>query len=302
MRRGHGTGPVYPLVDRRPTHPTEMPPILHTNQSVAAALDMASSDERRFTPDQAARVLHRAIALESDRIHRVSDEMSLRELIDLGEEVGLTEWDVRTAAALEPWDARPERGGALLRAAGAHAAREQRVVDGDHHRVGRLVDEWVRVAHCMRVHSRDESTVRWEPAAGIVGSVRRGARQMAGETVIDGLRGITTRVTPIGDGRCAVAVEFDPGSRERSVAQAIVAGGGLAVAGTVGGILATGLAFLAVPLGVVLAGGVLASRRRTLVASEREITRMMSAVAADERPPRALDAVRGRMRARVHSR
>jgi len=255
--------------------------------------------EPRFTPDQATRVLHRAIALESERIRRVDEDMSLQQLIDVGDEIGLSEADIRTAAALEWFDAPPDRGGVVLRAAGAPVARAQRVVDRDHRQVGRQVEEWVRVAHCMKVRYRDGDAVRWEPTGGLLGGIRRGARHIAGETVIDGLEGITTRVSPIGDGRTAVSVEFDPGSRERTLSQAGVAGGALVGAGVVGGLAVTAAAALLVPLGLVVGIGIIAARRRTLDASQREIQRLMSGVAHGERPPTALDAVRRRLRART---
>ncbi len=256
----------------------------------------AATAQTRFTPDQAARVLHRAIALESDRRERLAADLTLDELVEIGTEIGLDGHDVVTAAALERFDPGPDRGGIVMRLAGPPVIAGQRIVHGAEREISARVEEWVRVQHCMRVRYRDGDETHWEPTGGILGSIRRGARQVAGEPVIDGLAGITTRVSPAGAGRFAVGVEFDPGSRERTFAQAGTIGAMLAVAGVATGVLFTPLAYLAVPLGLAVAAGVVVARRRTVKAAEREIQRLMSGVGNGERPVSAFDAMRGRLR------
>ncbi|MCB0881974.1 MAG: hypothetical protein KDC33_07125 [Thermoleophilia bacterium] len=256
----------------------------------------APEPEPRFTPDQAARALQRAVTLNAERLDRTASDLSLEDLIELGREIGIGEEDVRTAAAVERLGSEPDRGGRLVRAAGPRVAEGHEVVDAPAARVAPLLEEWVRVAHCMKVRAREGGATHWEPAAGLAGSLLRGARSIAGESVLEGIQGITTRVEPVGDGRCVVRVDLDPGSRGKALGRAGVVGGGIAVAGVVGAVALAPLWILAVPVGAATAAGIVATRRRRAAAAEREIQRLMSGVVYGDRPPSALDAMRGRMR------
>ncbi len=253
-------------------------------------------DEQRFTPDQAARALQRAVTLNHERLDSAAADMSLNELLELGREIGLSSEDVRTAAAMERFDDFTDRAHRVVRVAGPVVASGQRVVDGEHDDVARRLDEWVRVAHCMKVRERDRDATHWEPAAGLAGSLMRGARSIAGEPALEGVKGITTRVAPVGDGRCVVRVEVDPGSRSRAWYEALGAGGAIGVAGVAAAVVTTPLWLLLVPVGAVATTGMVINRRRKAAEAEREIQRLMSGVAHGDRPPSALDAVRGRVR------
>lgn len=250
--------------------------------------------EPRFTPDQAARALHRAVEQQVERRETSAIDMSLDDLIAMAREIGVSEDDIRTAAAMERFA--PAAGaGRMLRLAGAESASIRRVVDGTPADVTQRLEEWVRVAHCMKVRDRDHDATHWEPAGGIAGSLLRGARSLAGEPALEGVRAITTRVAVVDDTRAVVQVDVDPGSRGRALAEAGGTGGAIALGG-VALAFVTPLGLVAVPAGIATAIAMLVHRRRRVAQAEREIQRLMSGVAHGDRPPRAIDAMRGRLR------
>ncbi len=251
--------------------------------------------EPRFTPDQAARALHRAVERQVERRETSAVDMSLDELVAMAREIGVSEDDIRTAAAMERFTPAGVRDRRMLRLAGAATASGHRVVDGEPADVARRLEEWVRVAHCMKVRDRDTDSTHWEPAGGIAGSLLRGARSLAGEPALEGVRAITTRVAAVDGSRAVVHVDVDPGSRGRALAEA----GGTGAAIALGGValaFVTPFGLVAIPAGAATAIAMLIHRRRRIATAEREIQRLMSGVAHGDRPPRAIDAMRGRLR------
>lgn len=254
----------------------------------------ARADER-FTPDQAAAALRRALDVSQERHELGVDDMSLEELVKLGREIGISADDVRVGAALERLGEAPDRGSWLERVAGPPVASESRVVSGSAQEVRDLIEEWVRVAYCMQLRDRRGDTARWEPAGGLAGAIRRGARSLVGEPVDDDLTGMTTRVAELDGNRTAVALEVEPGPRGRTVAAGIGAGVLVALLGLGLAGLTSPLALLAIPVGAGVAAATMIARRRRVAAAERAIARVMSGVAHGERPQTAIEMIRGRV-------
>ncbi len=266
------------------------------SDAVDGPVKVQQASEARFSADQAARALHRAVALTDERLDVHGDDLTLDQLVAIGQEIGIAEDDVRLAATLEWLGDRPDRAPWLVRLAGPDTVSGQQVVSGASGEVTELLERWLRVAHCMKVSRRDGGGVRWEPAAGVVGTLQRGVRSIVGEPVMDGISGMTTQVAEIGVDRTVVRVEADLGSRGATIAAATAASGLLTLGAVAGALLLSPFALLAVPVGLGAAVAIVASRRNTAAAADRAIGRMLSGVAHRDLPPTAIDAMRGRLR------
>lgn len=253
------------------------------------------AEEPRFSPDQAARAIHRAMTMQPPRVEAVgAADMTLEDLIAVGADLGLTESDVRAAAALERVAAPPPAKGLAGRVGGPRLVQADEIVATPSQDAAALLDEWVRVAHCMRVVRHSPDGTHWQPAGGIAGSLLRGARSIAGEPTMKGIREITTRVATVDEERSVVSVVVDPGSGKGALAGAGAGGAAIAVAVVATAVMWSPLLLVVLPFAAVPVVGVVIDRRQRIATAEREIQRLMSGVAHGEHPPTAMDAMRGR--------
>lgn len=199
------------------------------------------------------RVLARAAELQgAGAIPESSDLISESQLLDIGNEVGLSPATINQALAEERTRVSvPEERGLIAQIAGAGFATATRTVQGTQREVLATIDTWMQRDEGLQVQRRFADRITWEPQRGLFGKIRR--------TVNIGGRGyyltdagqVSATVLPVDGSRVVVRLDADVhSSRSRRVGM----GGILAAVGAAaGGILGLGLVIAHLPL-VVVAG------------------------------------------------
>ena len=199
------------------------------------------------------RVLARAAELQgAGAIAESSDLISESQLLDIGNEVGLSAATINQALAEERTRVNvPEERGLIAQVAGAGYATATRTVPGTQRDVLAAIDAWMQREECLQVQRRFADRITWEPQRGLFGKIRR--------TVNVGGRGyylmdagqVSATVLPVAGSRVVVRLDADiHASRSKRVG----VGGVLATLGAAaGGILGLGLVVAHLP--IIIAGG-----------------------------------------------
>src|SRR5438093_11534741 len=121
------------------------------------------------------RVLARAAELQgASALPESSDLISESQLLDIGNEVGLSPATLNQALAEERTRINvPEERGVVAQIAGAGFATATRTVSGTPRDVLATIDSWMQRDECLQVQRRFADRITWEPQRGLFGKLRR---------------------------------------------------------------------------------------------------------------------------------
>ncbi|MFL5593422.1 MAG: hypothetical protein ACJ78M_14970 [Gemmatimonadaceae bacterium] len=199
------------------------------------------------------RVLARAAELQgASALPESSDLISESQLLDIGNEVGLSPATINQALAEERTRVNvPEERGLVAQIAGAGYATATRTIPGTPRDVLATIDGWMLREECLQVQRRFSDRITWEPQRGLFGKLRRTVNVSGrGYYLMDAAQ-VSATVLPVDASRVVVRLDADIHS---SRARRVGTGGALAALGAVAsGILGLGLVVAHLPL-VIAAG------------------------------------------------
>ena len=226
---------------------------------------MASPDEKSPLPapvpgrqtllDRQAleRVLARAAELQgAGALPESSDLISESQLLDIGNEVGLSPATINQALAEERTRINvPEERGLVAQIAGAGFATATRTVPGTPRDVLATIDAWMQREECLQVQRRFADRITWEPQRGLFGKVRRTVNISGRGYYLMDAGQVSATVLPVDATRVVVRLDADiHASRSRRVGTgAFLAAIGAAASAVIG----LGLVVAHIPL-IIAAG------------------------------------------------
>jgi len=226
---------------------------------------MASPDEKSPPPapvsgrqtllDRQAleRVLARAAELQgTNALPESSDLISESQLLDIGNEVGLSPAIINQALAEERTRVNvPEERGLVAQIAGAGFASATRTVPGTPRDVLATIDTWMLRDECLQVQRRFADRITWEPQRGLFGKLRRTVNVSGRGYYLMDAGQVSATVMPVDSSRVVVRLDADiHASRARRVG---IGGFLTAVGAMASGVLGLGLIVAHLPL-VIAAG------------------------------------------------
>jgi len=284
---------------------------------------MAASDEKPPAPVPVAgrqtlldrqaleRVLARAAELQgASALPESGDAISESQLLDIGNEVGLSPATINQALAEERTRVNvPEERGLVAQVAGAGFATATRTVPGNPHDVLATIDAWMLREECLQVQRRFAERITWEPQRGLFGKLRRTVNVSGRGFYLMDASQVSATVLPVDSSRVVVRLDADiHASRARRVG----IGGFVAAVGAVAsGVVGLGLAVVHLPLLIAagsavlpFAGGTFAAYRvarthRTVLSSvQLALEQILDRLEHGEfdRPPGLLGAISSRAR------
>lgn len=238
----------------------------------------ATRSEQAITQEQLERVIRRASDLQFRGSTTVSSELDAAEVMRIGEEVGLERRYMQQAMAevraeaLVP--AAPEDGGFMLRWAGPATVRVSRVVPGDPSDVERNLEHYLQEKELLKPVRTQPGRSLWEPAGGLVSSMRRAMDVGGHGYTIAKARRLQVAVEGLERGWSLVTLTADMGNLRNEAAGGWMFGMGMGSLGaSLGLILSTGGAALAVVGAAAIVGAAAGTARfaaRRHVGKERE--------------------------------
>ena len=199
------------------------------------------------------RVLARAAELQgAGAIAESSDLISESQLLDIGNEVGLSPATINQALAEERTRVNvPEERGLVAQVAGAGYATATRTVPGIQREILATIDTWMQRDECLQVQRRFADRITWEPQRGLFGKIRRTVNVSGRGYYLMDAGQVSATVLPVDGSRVVVRLDADI---HASRAKRVGVGGVLATMGAAAsGILGLGLIIAHVPL--ILAAG-----------------------------------------------
>lgn len=179
------------------------------------------------------RVLARAAELQAHNADVGEGGLSEAQLLEIGQEVGISAQHLRQALA-------EERGRLVLqpdegfegRIAGPARAMASRTVSGTPAEVMERLHLWMEREECLQVkrHFPDRST--WEARRDFIGSIRRGFNIGGRGYALTPATEVGATVLPVDDSRVLVQLDADFGPTRRA---RVIGGGATAVGGTLAG-------------------------------------------------------------------
>lgn len=208
--------------------------------------------------DRAAleRVLARATELQA-RLADAPDELSEKEIIELGVEVGIGADHLRQALAEERTRVvLPEETGVVGSWFGATMAAASRVVPGTPSEVLAQIDSWMQRQELLRVRRRVGERLTWEARRDFMGSVQSSLNFGGRAYALTSAAEVGATVVPVDKGRVLVRLDADfaPG-RTRNVRWA----GATAGIGVTSGAGVVALASMSAEPGALLIGAIVGS-------------------------------------------
>jgi len=244
----------------------------------ASRVPARRTQSEAITREQLERVIRRASDLQFRSSTTVSSNLDPAEVVRIGEEVGLDARHVQQAMAEIQDEAlvptAPEDGGFMARWAGPSVVRVSRVVPGDQRKVEGNLEHHLREKELLRPVRTKPGRSLWEPAKGLVSSMRRSLDVGGHGYTIAKAKRLQVAVEPLESGWSLVTLTADMGNVRNETAGGWLFGlslGSLSMATAV--ILGTGGAVLAVVGGVAIVGGAITTARgaaRTHIRKERE--------------------------------
>ena len=184
---------------------------------------MAASDEKPAVPVPAAgkqtlldrqaleRVLARAAELQgAGAMPESSDLISESQLLDIGNEVGLTPATINQALAEERTRITvPEERGLVAQVAGAGFATATRTVPGNPRDILATIDAWMLRDECLQVQRRFADRITWEPQRGLFGKLRRTVNVSGRGFYLMDASQVSATVLPVDSSRVVVRLDAD---------------------------------------------------------------------------------------------
>lgn len=237
--------------------------------------------------DRAAveRILRRANEIadaDPDRGDMTSEQIDARTLVEAAEEAGIPASAVQRSLAIEQLGATPGRA-RLDTLVGPATISVEREVDSTPAEALELLDTWLRARHFLRQERLLLDEMVWTKRKGLAASALRSTRKVTGEGRLGDVASLRAQVAGVGDSRSLIRVSID---RKRTRRTRLTTGsalgvGGAAAAATVA--LFPVSAVIGVP--VAVAGyGTARSAKREAAALEREVVRLLDAVALGKGP------------------
>src|SRR3954469_10373051 len=209
--------------------------------------------QRLLDPRAVERVLARAAELQgASAIPESSDLISESQLLDIGNEVGLSPATINQALAEERTRVNvPEERGLVAQVAGAGFATATRTVPGNPHDVLATIDAWMLREECLQVQRRFAERITWEPQRGLFGKLRRTVNVSGRGFYLMDASQVSATVLPVDPSRVVVRLDA---AIHASRARRVGIGGFVAAVGALAsGVVGLGLAVVHLPL--LLAAG-----------------------------------------------
>lgn len=209
------------------------------------------------TPD-ALRLAAAEVGISAESLERAMAEERLRDLLGLGQGSRLS----RLAGTDRVWSMTVAPRDALAR-----------------------IDTWMRrSAHLRRVSTTGDAVI-YQRRGDAVAQVARGVRQLSGTERITRPHRVTVAGTPLGDEMLVAVVAELRAEQVAAVGTAGVLGAGGVITGVVLAAVSSGLFALIAPGALAAGGAVLAGRRATMAAAQRELDgALAAAIGATPRP------------------
>ncbi len=208
--------------------------------------------------DRAAleRVLARATELQA-HLADAPDELTEKQLLELGNEVGISSDHLRQALAEERTRvALPEETGVVGSLFGSTMATASRVVQGTPGDVLSLIDTWMQKQELLRVRRRIGERLTWEARRDFVGSMQAGLNLGGRAYGLTPASEVGATVVAVDNGRVLVRLDADfAPSRTRNVRWAFVTGG----LGVTSGASVVALASMSAEPGALVIGAIVGS-------------------------------------------
>src|SRR3954467_14730074 len=230
---------------------------------------MAASDEKPPAPVPVAgrqtlldrqaleRVLARAAELQgASALPESGDAISESQLLDIGNEVGLSAATINQALAEERSRVNVSEGrGLVAQVAGAGFATATRTVPGTPKDVLASIEDWMLREECLQVQRRFADRITWEPQRGLFGKLRRTVNVSGRGFYLMDATQVSATVLPVDSARVVVRLDADiHASRSRRVG----IGGFLGAMGlAAGGVLGLGLMIANIPLLIAAASTII---------------------------------------------
>src|SRR5213595_1154298 len=203
------------------------------------------------------RVLARAAELQgASALPESSDLISESQLLDIGNEVGLSPATLNQALAEERTRINvPDERGLVAQIAGAGFATATRTVPGTPRDILATIDSWMQREECLQVQRRFSDRITWEPQRGLFGKLRRTVNVSGRGYYLMDAGQVSATVLPVDASRVVVRLDADiHASRARRVGiGGFVAAMGVAASGVIG----LGLIVAHLPLMIAAGGAVL---------------------------------------------
>ncbi|MGQ0643763.1 MAG: hypothetical protein ACT4P6_23690 [Gemmatimonadaceae bacterium] len=219
-----------------------------------SSLPSIPPDDAQLDRGALERVLTRAAELQAHSIEP-SEGMTEQELVDLGQEVGISADYVRRALAEERTRAdvpEKERGGSLVAGwFGPSYVSASRVIRGSPAALLAALDDWMQRQESMTSRRRRTDRLTWEPRRDFLGNLQRGFNFRGKTYDLVATSEVAATVAAVDSSSSLVRLDADLGSARRrsAVGSGIVAGAGVASGS---GIVALATLF---PEGSLLLGG-----------------------------------------------
>lgn len=208
--------------------------------------------------DRAAleRVLARATELQA-HLADAPEELTEKQLLELGSEVGISSDHLRQALAEERTRVvLPEETGVVGSLFGSTMAAASRVVQGAPGDVLSLIDTWMQKQELLRVRRRIGERLTWEARRDFVGSMQASLNLGGRAYGLTPATEVGATVVPVDDGRVLVRLDADfAPSRTRNVRWAGVTAG----LGVTSGASVVALASMSAEPGALVIGAVVGS-------------------------------------------
>ena len=135
--------------------------------------DLVPSDDR-ISRDALERIIHRAAELQAKQ-RDLGDQLSERDVLDLGKEVGIPTRHMQQALLEErARSVTAAESGFLTNLAGPQRVSAERTVPGGHAEVAEALTHWMTEVELLSVKRRYAQGTSWEPRKDWLSAVKRG--------------------------------------------------------------------------------------------------------------------------------
>ncbi len=236
-----------------------------------------------ITQEQLERVIRRASDLQFRGAATGESQLDSAEVVRIGSEVGIEPRYVRQALAEVQAEALvpdlPAAGGLGHRLAGSGTVRASRVVPGSPEAIERNLSEYLKERELLRPVRTRSGRSLWEPAGGLVSSMRRAMDVGGHGYVLAKARRLQVSVEALEEGFSLVTLTADLSNLRNEAAIGGLVGLGLAGVGTATALIVlTGGAALGIVGGVALFTGGLTAGTAAARAEVRKKRRRMELV------------------------
>jgi hypothetical protein len=244
------------------------------------AHDLVPSEEQ-ISREALERVIHRAAELQT-KARDIGDQLTEREVLELGKEVGIPTHYMQQALLEERTrEVTAQDRGPLVRLAGPKRLSAERTVRGVATDVEEALNYWMTEEELLAVKRRYPQGTSWEARKDFLASMKRGLGVGGRKYALARAKDILGQVQGLEDGWCHVTLIADlSNTRKERLAggAAFLASGGTLT--TIAVVLGVATAVAVIPVVVGVAGGVAIARsnrtqiERVHVAMEQVLDRL----------------------------